>query len=64
MWDLPLYSPDFNPIENLWSKAKTYVRAAETATQEMLHDAIQRGLETISLDDNVRNWFCHCCYCA
>ncbi|MEM9218319.1 MAG: IS630 family transposase [Cyanobacteria bacterium P01_F01_bin.150] len=57
------YSPDFNPIENLWSKLKQYVRRAETTTKEKLHDAIQAGLENISLED-VHNWFCHCCYCA
>ncbi len=56
------YSPDFNPIENLWSKLKQYVRLAETSTKEMLHSAIQAGLDRISLED-VRNWFCHCCYC-
>ncbi len=57
------YSPDFNPIEHVWSKVKQHVRAVESSTQETLHKAIQSGLKLISLED-VRNWFCHCCYCA
>ncbi len=57
------YSPDFNPIENLWSKLKKYIRSAGVQTKESLHQSIKDGLEQISLDD-VRNWFCHCCYCA
>lgn len=60
---LPPYSPDFNPIENLWSKFKTHLRAVGARTKETLYDALKEALEQISLDD-VRSWFCHCCYCA
>ncbi|MEY2830794.1 MAG: hypothetical protein RLZZ574_52, partial [Cyanobacteriota bacterium] len=37
------YSPDFNPIENLWSKLKAYLRSIEARTQDTLHDAIRDG---------------------
>ena len=37
---LPPYSPDFNPIENAWSKVKAYLRAAEARTYEDLDHAI------------------------
>lgn len=57
------YSPDFNPIENLWSKLKGHLRAVEARSQEALHAAIAQGLNLITLKD-VRNWFTHCCYCA
>ena len=57
------YSPDFNPIENLWSKLKAYLRSVAARTTEVLHDAIREGLNLINLDD-VRNWFAHCCYCT
>ena len=57
------YSPDFNPIEHVWSKVKQHVRAVESSTKETLNKAIQSGLELICLED-VRNWFCHCCYCS
>lgn len=57
------YSPDFNPIENLWSKLKAHLRAVEARTQEALHEAITQGLDLITLKD-VRNWFTHGCYCT
>ena len=57
------YSPDFNPIENLWSKLKSYLRSVEARTREALHEAIRDGLQLITLKD-VRNWFAHCCYCT
>lgn len=57
------YSPDFNPIENLWSKLKEFLRGAEARTAETLHQAIAQGLGQITLDD-VRSWFTHACYCT
>ena len=57
------YSPDFNPIENLWSKLKGHLRAVAARTPEALHEAISQGLRLITLQD-VRHWFTHCCYCA
>ena len=55
------YSPDFNPIEHLWSKLKAYLRKVEARTKDILHDAIRDGLNLITLKD-VQNWFTHCCY--
>ena len=57
------YSRDFNPIENLWSKLKSYLRSVEARTRETLHEAIRDRLQLISLK-NIRNWFAHCCYCT
>lgn len=57
------YSPDFNPIENLWSKLKGYLRSVEARTKETLHQSIADGLKSISRHD-VRQWFAHCCYCS
>lgn len=57
------YSPDFNPIENLWSKLKGYLRAVEARSLETLHEAITQGLDLITLKD-VRSWFTHGCYCT
>lgn len=54
--DLSPYSPDFNPIENLWSKLKSYLRSVEARTRDTLHNAVSEGLQLISLKD-VRNWF-------
>lgn len=57
LW-LPPYSPDFNPIELMWSKVKTYLRKVGAATIERLNIAIKEALETITLTD-IRNWFKH-----
>ena len=57
------YSPDFNPIEHLWSKLKSHLRSVEARTREVLHEAVRDGLQLITLND-VRNWFVHCCYCT
>ena len=56
---LPPYSPDFNPIEPMWSKVKTSVRAAKPRTQEALHATIATALEAISSSD-IHGFFSHC----
>ena len=38
---LPLYSPDFNPIEMLWSKLKFVLRALKIRNINTLWEAIQ-----------------------
>lgn len=35
------YSPDFNPIKNLWSKLKSYLRSIEARTQDTLYYMMQ-----------------------
>jgi transposase len=56
---LPPYSPDFNPIEPMWSKVKGSLRSAKARTQEELHEAIATALLAITPDDT-SNFFCHC----
>ncbi len=58
---LPPYSPDFNPIENMWSKVKTHLRATKARTQETLFTAIGRALETITSQD-AEGYFFSCGY--
>ena len=48
---LPPYSPDFNPIEQMWSKVKSYLRSAKPRTQQELYDAIAAALAEISAND-------------
>lgn len=50
---LPPYSPDYNPIENLWSKIKTHLRAAAARTFDTLGIAITKAFESISKQDCV-----------
>ena len=56
---LSLYSPAFNPIENLWLKVKGHVRQLGSRTLETLYVAIAQGLSLITLQD-VHHWFTHC----
>ncbi len=56
------YSPDFNPIENCWSKIKSILRFIGARTYHDLDLAIAYAHSQISLKD-IRNWFAHACYC-
>jgi transposase len=56
---LPPYSPDFNPIEKLWSKVKTWLRARAVRTMLALGYAIGEALETITPSD-CRSYFASC----
>jgi transposase len=58
---LPPYSPDFNPIENCWSKLKEFLRDQESRTYEELNRAIKQAINLIT-DKDVVGWFTHCCY--
>jgi transposase len=58
---LPAYSPDFNPIEMMWSKIKSILRRLEARTICELITAIGHALARITAKDAV-NWFAHCGY--
>jgi len=58
---LPAYSPDFNPIELMWSKVKNFLRGAEARTLAQLLTAIGQALQQITPQDAI-NWFAHCGY--
>lgn len=58
---LPAYSPDLNPIEQMWSKVKTTLRSLEARTQPSLIVAIGRALAGVTRQDII-NWFAHCGY--
>lgn len=60
---LPAYSPDFNPVELLWSKVKAVLRREKARTFENLEKALKLALDSVSSDD-VRGWFKHCAYFA
>jgi len=53
---LPPYSPDLNPIEQLFSKLKTMLRKAGARTVETLWEEIGRLLETVS-ESECQNYF-------
>jgi len=60
-WLLPPYSPDFNPIEKMWSKVKEFLRSAKARGTEQLYRAVGAALDTVTLQD-VQGWFASCEY--
>ena len=44
---LPPYSPDFNPIENIFSKMKAWIRRAAPRTVEALQDAVCAAIDDV-----------------
>lgn len=60
---LPPYSPDFNPIENLWSKVKGELRSLAARTVDTLHEAIGQAFATVTSADCL-GFFRHCGYPA
>lgn len=53
---LPPYSPDFNPIEMLWSKLKSVLRALKIRNINTLWEAIPFIFDAVSLAD-IASWF-------
>lgn len=58
---LPEYSPELNPIENMWSKLKAYLKKKKVKTFEQLKKYLKKGLQTIT-DYDCEAWFGHCGY--
>ena len=48
---LPPYSPDFNPIEMIFSKLKAFLRKAAARTIEALWEAVADALDMLTPDD-------------
>jgi transposase len=60
-WFLPPYSPDFNPIEQMWSKVKQWVRRIAAREFEGLMIARGQALDAVTADD-CRGFFTGCGY--
>jgi transposase len=58
---LPPYSPDFNPIEEAFSKIKGLLRKVEARTREALVEAIGVAISAVTAGD-ARGFFAHCGY--
>lgn len=56
---LPPYSPDFNPIEKMWSKIKSVLRKLKTRTLDALPNAIETAFSFVS-PSNCVGWFASC----
>jgi len=61
LWYLPPYSPDFNPIELVFSKFKRLLRSAAQRTVNALWSRCGELLDNFQ-EDECRNYFRHCGY--
>src|SRR5215212_2031078 len=58
---LPSYSPDYNPIEEAFSKIKGVLRDAQARTRRTLVEAMGQALSTVTTQD-ATGFFEHCGY--
>lgn len=58
---LPPYSPDFSPIEMMWSKIKSVLRKYSPRTSKEFKRAIRQAFLSVSQED-LLGWFKHCGY--
>lgn len=58
---LPPYSPDLNPIENMWSKVKAIIKKMNPRNFDDIWNALNEALWSIT-SSNLTGWFKHCGY--
>jgi transposase len=58
---LPAYSPDLNPIEQVWSKMKAWLRRLAARTFDVIVDGIAAALRDVDAAQ-ARNFFDNCGY--
>ena len=58
---LPPYSPEFSPIENMWSKIKQMLKKLAPRTMSEFNKAISIAFNAIT-KENLFGWFKHCGY--
>jgi transposase len=56
---LPPYSPDFNPIEKMWSKIKSILRKLKIRALSELKSGVQTAFSKVTADD-CKGWFSSC----
>ncbi|NMF58657.1 transposase [Pseudanabaena yagii] len=60
---LPTYSPDFNPIEMMWSVLKCFFGLLRPQYQKLLQHLINI-FHYLLEKDFFKNWFTKCSYCT
>ena len=59
---LPPYSPDFNPLEKIWSKIKAILKKLKCRSEKRLFDGIREAFLQVSKSDAL-GWFNSSGYC-
>ena len=57
------YSPEFSPIENMWSKVKAILKKLKARTYKDLIDGVTSAILEVT-PKNIHSWYTHCCYCT
>jgi transposase len=60
---LPPYSPDYDPIEEMFSKVKEVLRRAGARAKNELYDALSEALWQVAPED-ILGWLQHAGLCA
>jgi transposase len=60
---LPPYSPDYTPIEEMYSKIKKSLGRAEARTKARLYEALGEALRRV-IPKDILGWFQHAGLCA
>ena len=55
---LPPYSPDLSPIEECWSKLKSYLRKSISKNIDKLREVFMEAVKTVTKSD-IEGWFRH-----
>jgi transposase len=63
LMSLSPYSPDYTPIERLWSKVKAYLRRVAARSKDAVYTALGEALDDVTPQDLV-GWFQHAGLCA
>jgi transposase len=63
LMSLSPYSPDYTPIERLWSKVKAHLRRVAARSKDSLYSALGEALESVTPQDII-GWFRHAGLCA
>lgn len=58
---LPPYSPDFNPIEECWSKVKEFIRSIKPRSRAALDFVVGMAMREVTPSD-AQGWFGHAGY--
>jgi transposase len=51
VWGGKSYSPDLNPIEQIWANVKQWLRSAKARGVEVLEQAVGEALNAVTAED-------------
>lgn len=57
------YSPEYNPIEKLWSQIKLWVRQIVVKSYDAMEKLVKIACLLTTLPQ-IKNWYAHSCYCT